>query len=85
MYVKTDRNNLVKDMSTGAVLNVDTVGFQEYKAHRNKMIAAFKASDEVVELKAKIENKLQELYYVWDSDNSPRLNSDTPIVHTQNI
>ena len=64
MYVKTDRNNLVKDMSTGAVLNVDTVGFQEYKAHRNKMIAAFKASDEVVELKAKIEkleNILDEL------------------------
>jgi hypothetical protein len=64
MYVKTDRNNLVKDMSTGAILNVDTLGFQEYKAHRNKMISAFKASDEVNQLKAKIEkleNILDEL------------------------
>jgi hypothetical protein len=59
-YAKTDKQDLVKDLTTGAILNINNEEYEAYKAHRDKMVQAFKASDELDELKIKF-SKLEKI------------------------
>lgn len=55
-YVKTDREGLVKDMESGAVLNVDYQGLKIYKQKKQKLATERHNSERLDSLEAQLSN-----------------------------
>lgn len=50
-YAKTDIDGLVRDSSSGAILNTDNVAFAAYKQRRQSIAEQAQMKDDVAELK----------------------------------
>jgi len=56
-YLKTDFEGLVKDPSSGAVLNVDNTKLEAYRKQKNAMSMTLNNNERIV----KVENDLKEI------------------------
>lgn len=63
-YVKTNKENFVRDTKTNAIINTDVVAFEAYKRERDRILKADALAEEVDSIKNEIydiKNLLQQI------------------------
>ena len=53
-HVRTEDRNFVKDMRSGAVLNIDTEGYQAFKRERSRLLRQQELEEQVSSLQQDI-------------------------------
>jgi len=63
-YIKTNKQDLVRDIRSKAILNVNNAEYEAYKIHRDRINKALNTADEVDQLKdtvSRLESMLSQL------------------------
>jgi hypothetical protein len=63
-YIKTNKQDLVRDIRSKAILNVNNAEYEAYKIHRDRINKALNAANEVDQLKdtvSRLESMLSQL------------------------